>query len=269
MGTKANVLIGTVEVTVGVGIEAQVIGYTVDGVVMTVRSEFADLKVEDIEGTIIRALTHQEIEVTLNMAEGELQNMANAIPGSKLNGPGTILTLGGGELQEHRLTLLGKTTTGYDRLIVLDAVNPTGEVGMPFKKGEITVIPVAFKALVSDSGVFGTKTDGLAADPLLVVGADTKSTADGTKIEAKFNTNMADPTGKHMEFWFSEESIGNRAFSAVGLKSGSPDTFELTVSGAAITSGKTLTLSYAMGSVLSSAHGILKTFNSQAVVARP
>jgi hypothetical protein len=266
MGTKANVLVGDVQVTMGVGVSAAVIGYSVDGVTMTVRGSNADIKVEENEGTIIRRLIDQEVDVTLNMAEGTLANLAAAIPGAVAT-TGAITTIGGGALQSSRLTLVGTNPAGYPRVIVLTEVNPTGEVGVPFKKGEASIVPITFSAIVSDSGEFGSLTDAAAVAPTLTVGADTKSNAGGTAIEAKFSVNMASPIGKHLEFWFTEADFGSvRAFSAASVVG---DTITLTVSGAAITAGKALALYYALGTVTSVATGVLASFSAQTVVARP
>jgi hypothetical protein len=266
MGTKANVLIGTAEITLGVGILARVVGYTTDGVIMNVKSDYFHAKSEENVGTLKRYLIDQGIEVTLNIAEGALVDLTDAIPGSSLNVAGTILTLGGGSLQEHRLTLRGTTPGGRDRVIILTLVNPIGEVSMPYKKGEVSVVPVVFSALVDDSGEFGEVTDAQAAAPTLVVGANTKSNAAGTIIEAKFSKNMADPAGKHLEFWFTEADFGSvRSFS---LASVAGDIISLTVSGVAITVGKLLALYYSLGSVKSTDVGVLASFTAQTVVPR-
>jgi len=268
MGATANVLVGVAEITVGVGYSAVVIGYTVDGVNMSIRSSMADIKVEENEGTIIRKLIDQEVSVTLNVAEGTLANLAAAIPGNDLTG--AVLTLGGSDLQEHRLTLKGLDPAGYPRVIVLTSVNPTGEVTTPYKKGEVSVVPMTFSALVDDSSEFGTVLDGAAIAPTLTVGASTKSKADGTIIEAKFSASMASPVGKHLEFWFTEADFATspRYFSAAALHGGDDTIIDLTVDGVAITVGKALTLSYRLGSVTSAALGILGSFAAQTVVPR-
>jgi len=156
MGTIANVLVGVAEVQ----IDSTPVGYTADGVTMSVRSDFADIKVEELAGTIKRVLTDQQVQVTLNLAEGTLANLSKAIPGSQL--AGSTLTLGGGDLQEVEIKLIGTNPAGFARTITLTACNPTGEVGIPYKKGEISVIPVTFSALVDDSGEFGTIVDAAA-----------------------------------------------------------------------------------------------------------
>jgi hypothetical protein len=153
MGTTANVLVGSAAIT----IDAAPVGYTVDGADLSIRTEFANIKVEENIGTIIRKITDQEVEVTLKLAEGTLANLASAIPGSSL--AVATLTIGGGALADIELVLVGEAPSGGTRTITLPHANPVGEVGIPFKKGEISVVPVTFAALVSDLGVFGTIVD--------------------------------------------------------------------------------------------------------------
>lgn len=168
MGDTGNVLVGVAEIVVDDGTNPAVtIGYTTDGVTMTIRSSFSDTKVEENIGTIIRKLTDQEVQVTLNMAEGDLGSMCVAIPGSSLDNYATpaTLTIGGADLREFELVLTGEAPDGGSREIKLNAVNAIGEVGIPYKKGEISVVPVTFACLVADpvppaiSGVFGTIID--------------------------------------------------------------------------------------------------------------
>ncbi len=262
MGTVASVLVGDAQITLGVGVNAVVIGYTVDGVDMTVGSEVANILVEETEGAIIRKLIDQEVQVTLNVAEGSLTNLEAGIPGSSLADP--ILTLGTGTLQSGRLTLVGTNPAGYPRVIVLTEVNPTGEVTTPYKKGDVSVVPMTFSALVDNASKFGTVTDAAAVAPTLVVGANTKVNVAGTIIEADFTVNMTNPATKHLEFWFTEDAAA-RAFSAAAI-GGAPTTIDLTVSGAAIGAGTTILLYYALGTVTSVAKGVLESFAAQAVV---
>jgi len=175
MGTTANVLVGVAALTITCAADqsgglqesgtASITGfYTVDGVNLTVRSDFANIKVEENVGTIIRRLTDQEVDITLTFAEGTLENIVAATPGSSINAGGDVVTIGGGLagdplLQIFELDLVGENPAGGARTINIPEVNPTGEVGVPYKKGEISVIPVTFSALVADTGIFGTITD--------------------------------------------------------------------------------------------------------------
>jgi stage V sporulation protein SpoVS len=171
MGTTANVLVGDVTVTLA-RIAAEDPGglqtagllpitgfYTMDGVNLNIRSSFADIKVEENVGTVIRKLTDQEVSVTMNIAEGSLKNLVAAVAGSSINVGGTIVTIGGGALQGFQMTLVGTAPSAGVRTIVLTRVQPTGEVGIPYKKGEVSIIPVTFSCIVADTGIFGTITD--------------------------------------------------------------------------------------------------------------
>ena len=170
MGTTANVLVGDVTVTIDGALltsggleEASLLPitgfYTMDGVKLTVSSTMADIKVEENVGTIIRRITDQEVKVTLNIAEGELANLCASIPGSAINVGGDTVTIGGGSLQAFSLVLVGEAPSAGTRTISLTLVNPTGEVGIPYKKGEVSIVPVTFSCIVSDAGVFGTIVD--------------------------------------------------------------------------------------------------------------
>jgi flagellar capping protein FliD len=157
--SSANVLVGVAAVS----FNDNDLGWCEDGVTMTISTDVADIKVEEIIGTLKRVVTDQGITVTLNMAEGTIANLANAIPQSSLNETGDTLTLGGGDYQSGKLVLVGKNPAGFDRTITLTKVNPTGDVGIPYKKGEISVVPVTFSALVGDDGTFGTIEDASEA----------------------------------------------------------------------------------------------------------
>jgi len=173
MGTTANVLVGVATVTITTtaaksgGLKEAAVDtitgfYTVDGVTMTVSSSFADIKVEENVGTVIRRLTDQEVKATFTFAEGTLNNLVAAIPGSAISG--AVVTIGGGYstdplLQEFKLDVAGLNPAGAARTINIPKCNPTGEVGIPYKKGEVSVIPVTFSALVADTGIFATITD--------------------------------------------------------------------------------------------------------------
>jgi len=164
MGTVANVLVGDAVLTVtSLSVPPHpagpvTIGFTIDGVTMSVRTSFANIKVEETNGTIIRRIIDQEVDLTINVAEGTLDNLTIALPGSTVAAP--AITLGGGALQEYSLSLVGiGPTATFVRTIVLNRVNSTGEVGIPFKKGDVSVVPITFSALVDNAGVFGTITD--------------------------------------------------------------------------------------------------------------
>ncbi len=175
MGTVANVLVGDVTISIDGALlgtggleEAGLLPltgfYTMDGVTLTISSEVANIKVEETVGTIIRKLIDQEVTVTLNFAEGSLANWVAAIPGSHIDVAGNIVTIGGGQAGGALLPVFVLVLTGLDpgagnRVMTLDNVNPIGEVGIPYKKGEVSMIPLTFACLADNNGKFGTIDD--------------------------------------------------------------------------------------------------------------
>lgn len=252
----SDVLVGTAEIRVGVGSNSRTIGYTVDGVTATHKAEMADIKVEELDGTIIRRQVDAGLDIAFTMAEATLENMVEAIPGSALNGGGNELTLGGEELQEIRLTLIGvEPSAGRDRIIVLYKANPTGEVGLLFKKGELTPVPVTFSGLIDDDGMYGETIDGGSIPPT-VVGAATTSV---TNIRVEFSKNMNDPVGKHIEFWYTEDTVVKQ-FTAVALWSNKYFDFTCPT-----ITGTTLKLFYRIGTIISANAGILQDIVAQTI----
>ena len=79
------------------------------------------------------------------MAESSLTNMDNAMAGAVLSG--SILTIGAGVNKTLNLMIEGTNPAGYKRQIFLPLATATGAVGMSYKKGEKTVVPITFQAL--------------------------------------------------------------------------------------------------------------------------
>ncbi len=121
------------------------IGYTEDGVIATFTSDETDIEVEEETFPIDRVITKETAEVTCNMAESSLYNISKALAGSVLSG--NIITLGAGVNKKMNIKIEGKTPGGYLASIMMPKVTATGAVGMPFKKGEKTIIPLTLQAL--------------------------------------------------------------------------------------------------------------------------
>ncbi len=153
MGAAGYVLVGVASVS----LDGVSLGYTADGVRLSIRSQFNDIKTINLVGTKKRVLVDQAVDVVVNLAEGSLANMAEAIPGSSL--VGSTLTLGGSDLQEGTLVLVGKGPQGKTRTVTITEVNPTGDVGIPYRKNQASVVPVTFSAIVQSDGTFGTIVD--------------------------------------------------------------------------------------------------------------
>jgi hypothetical protein len=149
IGTIGNVLVGDATLYYGTAGDDAVdiktnIGYTEDGVSIEYAPEVADIDVEEQTVTIKRVITKEEISITCNMAESALDNLTLAMAGADL--AGLVITLGGGELQSFGIRIVGTAPEGFTRTIYAPYVNPTGTVGMSYKRGEKTIVPVTLKA---------------------------------------------------------------------------------------------------------------------------
>ena len=121
------------------------VGYTNDGVTMAYNADTADIDVEEETFSINRVITKESVEITCNMAESSLYNIDKAMAGSLLSG--SILKLGAGTNKQITLQVRGLNPAGFIRAILIPACTSSGSVGMSYKKGEKTVVPVTFKAL--------------------------------------------------------------------------------------------------------------------------
>ena len=121
------------------------VGYTEDGVTVTYTADTADIEVEEETFPIDRKITKETAEVTCNMAEASLFNMDKAMAGGLLSG--SILKLGGGINKKLSLQVRFADPASFIGAIQMPSCTATGAVGMPYKKGEKTVVPVTFQAL--------------------------------------------------------------------------------------------------------------------------
>ena len=85
----------------------------------------------------------------MNLAEASLVNLNNAMAGAVL--AGTKITLGAGVNKTMNLKVEGTNPAGYKRAIHIPLAVAGGTVGMSYKKGEKTIVPVTFKALKGDN----------------------------------------------------------------------------------------------------------------------
>jgi len=136
------------------------VGYTKDGVTLEYTADETDIEVEEETFPIDRVITKQTIAVTCNMSESSLANIANAMAGSVLSG--NILTLGDGVNKKMSLRITGVSPDGYIREIIMPLVTATGAVGMSYRKGEETIVPVTFQALKPSAGKVCTIVDNAA-----------------------------------------------------------------------------------------------------------
>lgn len=121
------------------------VGYTEDGVTIEYTVDETDIEVEEETFPISRVITKETMAITCNMAESSLYNIDKAMAGAVLSG--SILTLGAGVNKTMNLRIEGTNPAGFKRQIFIPLATATGAVGMPYKKGEKTVVPVTFQAL--------------------------------------------------------------------------------------------------------------------------
>ena len=158
MGTAANVLVGvgTLSIKYPIGGSYVEAGYTEDGVSMEYNPTEEDIMVEETTVALDRVITKEEVKFTCNMAESSLVNMDKAIAGSVL--AGSVITIGGGINKKMSVKVVGKNPAGFNRTLEIPLATATGTVGMSYKKGGKTVVPVTFAALYNNGTVF-TITD--------------------------------------------------------------------------------------------------------------
>lgn len=124
------------------------VGYTDDGVTMEYAAEQADIMVHEETFPVGSALTSESLSITCNMAEASLVNMNNAMAGAVLLG--SKITLGAGVNKTMNLKIEGTNPAGFHRAIHIPLAVAGGTVGMSYKKGEKTIVPITFKALKGD-----------------------------------------------------------------------------------------------------------------------
>ncbi len=156
--TIANVLVGvaTLEFKYPIGGAYLEVGYTEDGVNLEYTADGADVEVEEETFPIDRVITKETLAVACNMAESSLANMNQAIAGAVL--AGNVLTIGGGSNKQMSIRIVGKNPAGFNRTVEIPLATAVGAVGMSYKKGTKTVVPVTFQAL-KGAGDVCTVTD--------------------------------------------------------------------------------------------------------------
>jgi len=158
MGTAANVIVGAakLEIRYPVGGSYVDVGFTEDGVSMEYSVSEADINVEETTVPIDRVITSEDVKFTCNMAESSLVNIDKAIAGSVL--AGSVINIGGGVNKKMSVRITGKNPGGFNRVIEIPLATANGNVGMAYKKGAKTVVPVTFQALYN-AGTVCTITD--------------------------------------------------------------------------------------------------------------
>jgi len=156
--TIANVIVGVAELLVGPadGTVADVpVGYTEDGVTFEYGADVADIETEEETFPIKRVITKETITVVCNCAESSIANIGYAIAGADGHVNPVVIgdTATGGTIQTCAIKIVGKDPDGDDRTIDIRYAHPTGAVGMSYKKGEKTIVPMSLVAFKGDTAV--------------------------------------------------------------------------------------------------------------------
>lgn len=155
--TIQNVLTGvaTLSFKYPIGGAYAEVGYTEDGVSLEYTADTVDIGVEEETFPIDRVINKEDLAVTCNMAESSLANIDKAMAGSVL--AASTITIGPttniGAIKDMSIKIVGTNPAGFARTIEIPLANAVGAVGMAYKKGAKTVVPVTFKALKGAAAV--------------------------------------------------------------------------------------------------------------------
>ncbi len=158
--TVANVIVGTAVLsynpTAGSAVGAGgwvTVGFTEDGVTMTYTADMADIEVEEETFPVKRVITKETVEVTCNMAQNSITNLNTALAGGALAAPN--ITLGLGVVKPIAIKIVGTllgTGGAVNRTVHMGYAQAVGAVGQSYRKGEKTLVPVAFQGYQNTAG---------------------------------------------------------------------------------------------------------------------
>jgi len=127
------------------------VGYTEDGVTVEYTADTIDIEVEEETFAINRVIAKETLAVTCNMAENIMDNLNDAMPGAVR--VGNVITLDAGVNKTMNLKIQGTNPAGFHREILIPNATTTAAVGMSYRKGGKTIIPITIQALkgISDT----------------------------------------------------------------------------------------------------------------------
>ena len=158
MGTVANVIMGSATLTVDFpytdGLVGSILtepGYTVEGVMLEYSPEFEEFPDEETV-PIKRALMKEVTTISFTCAESTLANLNVAMAGSD-DGTAQTIKIGGGVLETGSVKIVGVSPDAGNpiRTIILHYCTAVAAVGMAFKKGGVTQVPVTLSVMKHDS----------------------------------------------------------------------------------------------------------------------
>lgn len=136
-------------------------GYTEDGIMVNYTAEVSPINVDEETYPVGLSLDSEETEITCNLAESSLFNIAAAMAGASLSG--NVLRLGGGVLKEMNIRITGLNPEGtFQRAYYFPRVAAVGGVTMALKRAEKTVFPITLRCIKpADGGDVGYFVDNV------------------------------------------------------------------------------------------------------------
>ena len=166
-------------------------------------------------------------------------------------------SINGGAAQAFSAAALNADTTKIDLTTAGTAIAFGDVVTVSYTAGTVTAADTGVLATFADQAVTNNK-----AAPPTVASAATDVT--GATITITFSKAMADPAGKHGQFFYQIGGGADQAFSAAALNADTTK-IDLTTAGTAIANGDVVTVKYTAGTVTAADTGVLATFAGQAV----
>ncbi|MHC4622060.1 MAG: hypothetical protein ACYTEQ_30335 [Planctomycetota bacterium] len=161
--TGANVLCGIATVYTGTaGATATThAGYTKDGAEVAQAENANFIFVDNVDAAIKKCTVELECQVTMNIAESTLANMA--LPQAVTNATQTNTLSGTSTNTNLSIKLVGTNPAGFDRTWEFLQARPRGDLTTSYVKGEVQMVSVVFDCLYDEtSGFVGTMVDAIA-----------------------------------------------------------------------------------------------------------
>jgi len=160
MGQSTNVKMGVCSVTLD-GVD---LGHTKGGVEVIYKPEFKDIEVDAYTGVPDKVLVAEAFSAKVPLAERTAANVKNAIPAGTLSTAGGRNKLTIGRKAGYRLSSAAKRLVlhpianaagNIEEDVVLWSAVSIGEVNLPYKKDEESVVAVEFMSLVNETNADG------------------------------------------------------------------------------------------------------------------
>ena len=140
------------------------LGHTKGGVEVIYKPEYKDIEVDMYTGAPDKILTAEAFSAKVPLAERTAANISNSIPAGTLSTAGGRNKLTVGRKAGFRLSTVAKRLVLHpmenavgntqDDVVIWSAVS-IGEVTLPYKKDEETVIAIEFMSLVNETNADG------------------------------------------------------------------------------------------------------------------